>query len=91
MVSDRAFIFHIHIPWDKALSLVPKSRSSVKVKVKYQGYSFSKKWPLQGHWCFTNIGVSQTHHVYLLENIDVLSNPGHHCHLCCHLHCAKTF
>ena len=55
MVSDRAFIFHIHIAWDKALSLVTlKSRSSVKVKVKYQGHSFSKKWPLPGHSCFTN-------------------------------------
>ena len=25
MVSDRACIFHIYIPWDKILSLVPKS------------------------------------------------------------------
>ena len=45
MVSDRAFIFHIHvyISWGKALSLVQKSRSSAKVKVKYQGHSFWKK------------------------------------------------
>ena len=42
MVSDRAFIFHICIPWGKALSLVPHSRLSVKVKVRYQGYSFRK-------------------------------------------------
>ena len=42
MVSDRAFIFCIYIPWDKTLSLVPKSRSSVKVKVKYQGYKVKK-------------------------------------------------
>ena len=41
MVRDRAFIFHIHIPWGKTLSLVPKSMSSVKVK--YQGHSFRKK------------------------------------------------
>ena len=53
MLSGRAFIFHIYIPWDKTLSLVPKSWSSVKVKIKYQG-QFSKKWPLQGHSCFTN-------------------------------------
>ena len=42
MVSDRPFKFHIHIPWGKTLSLVQKSRSSVKVKVKYQGHSFRK-------------------------------------------------
>ena len=33
MVSDKAFIFLIYIPWGKTLSFVPKSRSSVKVKV----------------------------------------------------------
>ena len=36
MVSDKAFIFHIVIPWGKTLSLVPKLRSYVKVK--YQGF-----------------------------------------------------
>ena len=51
MVSDRAFIFHIYIPWSKTLSLVPQPRSSVKVKVKYQGQSFRKK---------NGISVSQT-------------------------------
>ena len=40
MVSDITFIFHMCIPWGKTLSLVPKSRSSVKVK--YQGHSFQK-------------------------------------------------
>ena len=59
MVNDRAFIFHIYIPWGKTLSLVPKSRSSVKVKVKYQGHSFRKKNEGGG------IRVSQTHVVYL--------------------------
>ena len=54
MVSDRAFIFHTYISWGKSLSLLPKSRSSVKVKVKYQGHSFKKKWLLRVHWCFTN-------------------------------------
>ena len=34
MVSGRAFIFHIYIPWGKTLSLVPKSKPSVKVKYK---------------------------------------------------------
>ena len=51
MVSDRAFIFHICIPWGKALSLVPKSRSSVKVK--YQGHSFQNNGRCGG------IGLSQ--------------------------------
>ena len=40
MISDRAFILHIYIPWGKTFSLVPKSRSSVKVK--YKGHSFEK-------------------------------------------------
>ena len=56
MVSDdTAFIFHIYIPWGKTLSLVPKSRSSIKVKVKCQGHCFQKN----GH-CGV-IRVSQTH------------------------------
>ena len=37
MVSDRAFIFHMYIPWGKALSLVQiqghLSRSNIKVTV----------------------------------------------------------
>ena len=41
MVSNRAFIFHIYIPWGKTLSLVPKPLSSVKVR--YQGHSFREK------------------------------------------------
>ena len=53
MVSNRAFIFHIYIPWGETLSLVPKSRSSVKVQVRYE--VFGKKWPLNG------IHVSQIH------------------------------
>ena len=58
MVSDRSFIFYIYIPWGKILSLVTNSRSSVKVKVKYQGHSFRKNG-LDG-----DIRVSQTHLVY---------------------------
>ena len=45
MVSDRAFIFHISSLGVKHISSVPKSRSSIKFKVKYQGYSILKKWP----------------------------------------------
>ena len=33
MVSDRAFIFYIYIPWGKTLSFLPKSRSNIKVIV----------------------------------------------------------
>ena len=58
MVSDRAFIFHIYIPNGKTLSSVAQSRSSVKVKVKYQGHSFR----LNDH-C-GGISVSQTQLVY---------------------------
>ena len=42
MISDRAFIYHICIPLSKTLSLVPKSRSSVKVKFNFQSHSFRK-------------------------------------------------
>ena len=34
--------------------LVPRSRSSAKVKVKYKGYISQKKWPFRGHSGFTN-------------------------------------
>ena len=37
----------------KTFLLNPSLRSSVKVKVKYQGHNI-KKWALQGHSCFTN-------------------------------------
>ena len=50
---SRAFILYMYIPWGKALSVVPESRSFVKVKVKYQG-QFSNKWTLRGHLCLTN-------------------------------------
>ena len=53
MVSDRACVFHIHVPWRKALSLVPNLRSYVK-KIKYQGHSFRKNGRCEG------IDVSQT-------------------------------
>ena len=43
MVSVRPFIFHIYIPCGKTLSLVPKSRSSVKLMHRYQGHSSRKK------------------------------------------------
>ena len=46
--TTKAFIFHINIPCDKTFLLVPSSRSSVKVKVKYEGQS------LHGHLCFSN-------------------------------------
>ena len=34
--------FQMNIPCDKNFLLVPSSRSSVKVKVKYQGHNFQK-------------------------------------------------
>ena len=59
MVSDRAFICHICIPWGKTFPFVPKPRLSVKVKVKYQGHSFRKKNGRCG-----GISVSQTQLVF---------------------------
>ena len=40
MVSDTAFIFHMHIPFAKTISLVSSSRSSASVNVKYRGKEF---------------------------------------------------
>ena len=54
MVSDRTCILHKYIPWGNIISLVPKSRSSVKVKVTYQGHSFRKNGRCGGHFCFTS-------------------------------------
>ena len=48
------------IPCDKTFVFVPTSRSSVKVKVKYQGHSFQKikkkkEMAVAEDWCCTNI------------------------------------
>ena len=52
-------------PWGKTLSLVPKSRSSIKVRVKYQGRSFRKNGRCGGirrkSGRCGGIQVSQTH------------------------------
>ena len=62
MVSDGAFLFHMCIPCSKTFSLVIRSKSPVKVKVKYQGHIFKKKkkkkWLLQFHLSFTNTACS---------------------------------
>ena len=42
------FVFHMSIPSDKTLLLVLSSRSSVKVRIKYQGHSFRKKKKKKG-------------------------------------------
>ena len=57
MVSDGAFIFHIYISLGETLSLVPKSRSSVKVKVKHQGHNFRKKMAVAGALVFHKHGL----------------------------------
>ena len=40
IVSDRACILHMCISCSKDFALVPRSRPSIKVKVKYQGHIF---------------------------------------------------
>ena len=55
MISDRPFIFQIYISWGKALYLVPKATSSIKIKVKYHGHSFRENGRCGG------IRVSQIH------------------------------
>ena len=71
MVGDRAFLFHIYVPWGKTISLAPKSRSPVKVKLKYQGHSFRKK-KKNGH-C-GGICVSQTHLVHVILQLSANLN-----------------
>ena len=44
-------------PCDKTVLLVPSSRSSVKVQVKYQGHSFKKK----KNGCCGGNGTSSLH------------------------------
>ena len=77
MISDRAFIFHIHvyIPWGETLSLVPKSRSSVDVK--YQGHNFLEN----KNGRFGGICVTQTHLVsFGKELIHVLKKNQNNLH-----------
>ena len=42
MVSDKAFMFHMHVPCGKTFSFVPGSRSSSTVKDINQGHIFQK-------------------------------------------------
>ena len=67
MASHRALIFHIYIPWGKTLSLVPKSRSPVKVKVKfiYQDHSFRK------NGCCGSLVLHKRSFFYIENNVKV--------------------
>ena len=60
MVSDRAFIFNMCIPRGKIFSLIPRLRSSVKVKVKYNIF---RKLVITG-----GISVPQTWLVVIMLN-----------------------
>ena len=55
MASDSAFIFHMCIPCGKNFSSEPSSRSSFKVKMKYQAQIFKK------NSCYMDIHVSKSH------------------------------
>ena len=57
MVSDRALIFHMHIPYCKTFSPLLRSRSSVKVKVDIK-VTFCTKWTLWGHLAKPHSSVS---------------------------------
>ena len=60
MVSDTTFVFYIYIPWGKTLSLVPKSKSNIKVTV------FEKK---------AIVGVL-VFHKHCLSNVRFCQSPG---------------
>ena len=59
LVRVIALVFHMSIPCEKTFMLVPSSRSSVKVKVRYQDHSFRKNCNCRG------ISISQTQAVFL--------------------------
>ena len=73
LVRCRAFIFHMSIPCDKTFLLVPSSRSSVKVKVKYQGQCFPKNGSFAG-----GISVSQTQFVFIISSTSCPHTHLHH-------------
>ena len=52
----KAYLIDTHLP-------VPRSRSSAKIKVKYQGHVSQK------NGCFGGISVPQTHLVFLFPEV----------------------
>ena len=60
LVRVMAFVFRMSVPCDKTFLLVPSSRSSVKVKVEYEGHRFFFLGG-GGNGCCGGISVSQTH------------------------------
>ena len=51
MVSERGFMIHRCIPCGKMFSFVPRSRSSCKVKIKYQGDIFQTNLNIGNKFC----------------------------------------
>ena len=62
MTWHRTCIFCMWISCDQTLMMLPNSRSSLKVKIKYQGHSFLKNSRCGG------IHASQTHFVLLWKS-----------------------
>ena len=79
----KAYLINMHL-------LVPRSRSSAKVKVKYKGYIFKKN----GH--FGGIHVSQTHLVLNMYQIQPILSCEVLLQFCCgsfenlYKHCSYT-
>ena len=74
------------IPCDKTFLLVPKSRSSVKVKVKYQGHRFQKQEGHDGPGSLTWV-IFPTNEFYIFVPLVPICDPrfgasydpkGHH-------------
>ena len=69
----KAYLFNMHL-------LVPRSRLSAKVKVKYKGY-ISQKWSFWGHSCFTNTSCLfmlleiKLYFVLVILQEDVINQP----------------
>ena len=79
MVSDRAFIFHIYIPWENP-SLVPKSGSWSNIKVPVF-------WEKNGHCRGINISQTKLVFMYLLNHLPnslVFSSTGRRPASLCH-------
>ena len=76
MVSDRASVFYMCIPWGNTFSSVPRGRSSVKVK--YEAHNFKKNCHCGGIYvletsCSVCHGGIVLHDSYgLLDKMDFL-------------------
>ena len=80
MVSDRAFIFHMYIPWGKTLSFVSKSSHLSRSKSNIKVTVYGKKMAVVGAFVFHKNILLYPHKRSLgviLESASPSVRPGH--------------